>query len=393
MDPLSLLNGHATSPQPIASYPGEISPAQGWTFHESREGELVYIPFEGYYESKGGRVQSPKITLDKKTRESAFYQLRFQAKAKQPGYWWVDLFDKDGNPLPDVNSALYGSDAFREYEEIFPAEPGTAAAQIAFVTKEGVSVRNVELRRVSIDYAATWCDKLYAELPQIDLEIPDDAFEKLPRSRDALRSGRPWRILMLGDSIVNDAYTSNFTALVKRDFPKCNLEFLISVRGSTGCWYYQDPKHFKTYVAAHKPDLLLIGGISNAKDEERYGPAEESMVTVIEACQQLGSEVAVTSPPPSYEWRDSPDQTDWDVNFELPNGMRPMRSDYQRNAANRTGAAFWDLTTGPCDAIATSRKPLDWFKRDGAHNDNHGKQLIGQTLAAYFRSALPTNRC
>ena len=37
-----------------------------------------------------------------------------------------------------------------------------------------------------------------------------------------------------------------------------------------------------------------------------------------------------------------------------------------------------------CEAIARSGKPLDWFKRDAAHNDDRGKQLISQTLATYF---------
>ncbi len=39
-----------------------------------------------------------------------------------------------------------------------------------------------------------------------------------------------------------------------------------------------------------------------------------------------------------------------------------------------------------CEAIARSGKPLDWFKRDAAHNDYRGKQLIAQTLAAYFKA-------
>lgn len=52
---------------------------------------------------------------------------------------------------------------------------------------------------------------------------------------------------------------------------------------------------------------------------------------------------------------------------------------------SRAGTAF-DLPTAPCDAIAESGKPLNWFKRDVAHNDDRGKQLIAQRLAAYFLS-------
>ena len=43
-------------------------------------------------------------------------------------------------------------------------------------------------------------------------------------------------------------------------------------------------------------------------------------------------------------------------------------------------------------AIARSGKPLDWFKRDAAHNDDRGKQLIAQALAAYFREVASVSK-
>ena len=52
----------------------------------------------------------------------------------------------------------------------------------------------------------------------------------------------------------------------------------------------------------------------------------------------------------------------------------------------------WDLTTAHCEAIARSGKPLDWFKRDAAHNDDRGKQLIAQALAAYFREVASVSK-
>ena len=69
-------------------------------------------------------------------------------------------------------------------------------------------------------------------------------------------------------------------------------------------------------------------------------------------------------------------------------GFLFLQQAYERRAAERTGVTVWDLTTAPCEAIARSGRPLGWFKRDRAHNDDRGKQLIAQTIAAYFRSAL-----
>ena len=41
---------------PLAEYLGEVGEKTGWKCVGSEEGKVVYIPFEGYYESKGGRA-------------------------------------------------------------------------------------------------------------------------------------------------------------------------------------------------------------------------------------------------------------------------------------------------------------------------------------------------
>ncbi len=388
---LILLASSCAASKPLVSYPGDLSAAQGWEIQSSQEGKIVYIPFEGYYKSKGGWIQSPKITLDKKQGQHSFYRLRFQSKSPEQCYWWVDLFDKDGNALPDINSAVYPSKDFVPNEVIFYAAENVASVQVAFLSKKGVQIRDIELARIDDLAAAAWCDRLAAQLPKIDFTAPADSFDKLPKTREALKNGTPWRVVMLGDSIVNDTYNSGFQSLVKRDFPKSNLEFIPSFRGSTGCWYYKDPAQFKRYVADKKPNLVMIGGISNGNSRrvprEKYGDPATSMISVINQCKELGVEVLVMSPPPSYEFRTSPNQKTWSESWTEPEQLVPAyQCEHHRKAVAETDVAYWDLTTGPCNLIAASGKPLDWFKRDGAHNNDRGKQVIGRHLAAYFRT-------
>ena len=92
------------------------------------------------------------------------------------------------------------------------------------------------------------------------------------------------------------------------------------------------------------------------------------------------------TPPPSYEFRADAEAKPFDPALTRE-GTKCwfLEQDYERRAAARTGAAVWDMTTAPAEAISRSGKPLNWFKRDAAHNDDRGKQLIAQTLAAYFR--------
>lgn len=373
----------------LAEFKGEVGESAGWKCVGSEAGKVVYIPFEGYYESKGGRIESPRFKLDGEIGRNSFYRLTFSAKCLVDGYWWVDFFDKDGVQLPDVNSRLYASEEWKDYDVMVPAHPAAEFAQIAFVTRKGARAKDVSIRRATIVEAAKWCDNLAATLPKLDMPDTKEAWLKLPSTMEKIRSGRPVNIVFLGDSIMNDTWCGNAVALIQSALPQADLRCFISVRGSTGCWYYNEKKNFDEYVTKYNPDLVVIGGISNcrAMDQETVKFSEDAMAETIVRCRAIGAEVVVCTPPPSYEFRSDVRSKEFDIALTSEkNGMRCLLLDYERRAAARTGAQVWDLTTAPCEAISRSGKPLNWFKRDAAHNDDRGKQLIAQTLAAYFKA-------
>lgn len=378
---------------PVAEYRGTPGAAQGWKLVASEAGKVTYIPFEGYYESKGGRIESPEFALDKREGENAYYMLTFEARGAEDGYWWVDWFDREGKMLPDVNSQVEKSAEWRAYRVVAPAGPEAVRAKLAFVSKSGVEVRNVSMRRIGVKEAAAWCEELYAGLPQLSGEAPAGAWDRLPRTKAALAGkAKKLKVVLLGDSIINDSYCGLLGALVQNEFPETEITFQLSVRGSTGCWHYRDEKNFEEYVGRHKPDLVIIGGISNynpPKSTPTLKDAEEAMVEVIGRCRAIGAEVAVASPSPSYEFRESAEAKEFDLALtrDVEGGAHKyLFWGYERAAAERAGAQFWDLTTGPCGAIARSGKPLWWFKRDGAHSNDRGKQLIAQAYKAIFKS-------
>ena len=380
----------------LVRYDGRLSnKLSGWQFQASEAGKMVFVPFEGTYESKGGRIQSPVIKLDKKAGESGFYSLKFKAKTKEHCYWWVDFFDADGKPLPDCNSAVYPGEA-QEYDQMIYIESLAESIQLAFNSKTGVEVYDVVVKRVSADVAAAWGDALYATLPKLDFEAPKDSFKLLPKTAEAMKSGKPWKVVMLGDSIMNDSYNSVFQALVKRDFPNSNLEFIISVRGSTGCWFYHEPENFKEYVTKHKPDLLMIGGISNLiKDMNDFAAGMKKVESVISQAKALGCEVVLLSPPHSVDWRTfDPKNEDaplpvatWtEQMLDQGKSLRLIHTPYRETAA-KCGIAFWDVTVPNADYIAKSLKPHNYFNRDFIHNNDRGKQIIGRMLKSYFSTA------
>lgn len=382
----SAINRKNLNRMEIMRYDGPLN-RHGWKFLESKAGEMVYVPFEGYYESKGGRVQSPIVKLNKKAGEPAYYSVEFKAKAKDHCYWWVDLFDAQGKPLPDINSAVYPTDDEVAYKEMIYVQGKADAMQFAFISKEGVSVQDIVVKKVSAKEAAEWCDALYRDMPKLKFTEQAPAF--LPRTAAALRDGTPWRIVMLGDSIMNDSFNSVFQSLVKRDFPNSNCDFVISVRGSTGCWFYQKPENFKAYVADLKPDLLIIGGISNPKEGDWTG----AIIKVIEQARRIGCEVLLLSPPLSLDWRPaSPrnpalpaDNITWSENTKDCHGKQLLQQEPYLDVARKTGVPFWNLTPLCADYLASSGKPLGWFNRDTIHNNDRGKQVIGRILQSCFR--------
>ena len=389
----------AGSPLPgeLARYAGWLGDRpHGWTFREGTSAEPDWVPLRQEHAHRGGRMQSPVLPLDKPADEAAYYSLAFKARTAGHAYWWVDLFDAGGQWLPDINSAVYPGDAIADYRQMIYVERLAQRIQLAFDSRAGVQAGDLVLQRVQPDAAATWCDRVYEALPPLDFAPPSDAFDRLPRTAAALRDGRPWRVVMLGDSLMNDSFNSVFQALVKRDFPRSNLDFTISVRGSTGCWFYGQPEPFNQYVARHQPDLLMIGGISNLnEDRDDFAAGMRKVAAVIRQAQALGSEVILLSPPFSTDWRPVDDR-DPSANLPVAAWTETMRSEKNNpfhawtpyaETARACGAAFWNLTVPTVDYVARSRTPHGFFNRDAVHNNDRGKQIIGRTLQRYFQTA------
>ena len=109
-------------------------------------------------------------------------------------------------------------------------------------------------------------EKIYSEMPPVEYRPSPDHLNHLPQTRERLTEGGTLRVVMLGDSIVNDTSRSCWNLLLERDFPNCRIEKITSVRGSTGCWWYKEPGRVQKFVLDHKPNLVIIGGISQRGD-------------------------------------------------------------------------------------------------------------------------------
>ena len=287
---------------------------------------------------------------------------------------------------------------------------GVKEVEVFFQSTKGCTVSDVRFEPATVEEAAAWCDKVYAKLPPVKVEPTGNAFLSAPKTLDALKTGKPWRILMLGDSIVQDTFHSQFHALVKRAYPKSDITWLVSVRGSTGCWYYRFPENFEKYVTAYRPDCVIVGGISNWRAASSDFPVtgNDAIFEVGEKIRASGVELIVVSPALSVDTRmkeGSKEYTplaprEYDAAAEAealaltidkyankPSGLsREGFAELKEGCAKR-GWGYIDAFTPSYRWLYESGLPWSWYSRDYVHSGELGKQVLARIMLEYFTAA------
>jgi hypothetical protein len=364
------------SDQLIYKSEGQItSKTKDWKYFVAGKKKYSYIPSEGYYANKGGKLEGPKVSV--KDGAFKFFKLNFDAKTTELSYWMAFFHDKNGKMIvADIYSCIYPGAKVEPYDVVVYGRYGMASIQPLFQSTSGVEVSNLQITEITPTEAATWCDGLYKTLPTLNFTPPQDRMKLIPKTLNAMNTGKPWRVVMLGDSIVNDTFNSNFQALLKRNYPKSQLEFICSVRGSTGCCFYEDPVQFKKYVTDYKPDLLIIGGISQKGKDKSVG-------TVIEMAKKLGCEVMVMTGPMYEDWRKY-DKAKPGIALAAQTWTPDPFGKKMQKIAQDANVEFFDMKTIWHLYLGASTKPWSWFHRDRVHANDRGKQIIGRIIARYL---------
>jgi lysophospholipase L1-like esterase len=215
-------------------------------------------------------------------------------------------------------------------------------------------------------------DAIYAAMDPLDYAPPADRWQNLDRTIQRLRDGGALRIVMLGDSIIGDTSSSKYDLLLQRMYPKCKIEKITSVRGSTGCWWYKDG-HVDEYVLRHKPDLLMIGGISQREDIDSI----REVIHQVRAKQS--PEILLMTP--AFGATSDPHIRTWTF------AIAPDGTDYRarlRRLAIEERCGFVDMTGPWWRYVQQSGKCYGWFQRDRVHANERGFQILGHILEKFF---------
>ncbi|MHB1037582.1 MAG: SGNH/GDSL hydrolase family protein [Pirellulales bacterium] len=213
-----------------------------------------------------------------------------------------------------------------------------------------------------------------AKIPPVNVELPKERLAKLPKSMKRLREGGTLRIVMLGDSIINDTARSCWHELVQKQYPKSKIVRVVSVRGGTGCWFYKQPGKVEKYVLKQHPDLVIIGGISQRQDIE----------SIRECLRQIREKspcefFLMTGP---YGAADPLSGDDW--RKKLDGGKDAKYAADLKTLANEFQAEYLDLQAVWGGYIRSAGKPLDFFKRDPVHANPEGEAVLAKILEQYF---------
>ena len=219
-------------------------------------------------------------------------------------------------------------------------------------------------------------DKIFLLLEPITYKPPQGRCNLIPKTMKLLRDGGTLKMVMLGDSIINNIQSSNFNLLLERVYPKCKIEKVVSVRGSTGCWYYQDPAQLESYVLKHKPDLLVIGGISQRGDVD-------AIRAVIKQTRTALPEVEVIVMTDVFGSKQSNDAYDPKAAAD-PDPKGESYRDKLLKMAQEEKVEYINVTQPWARHLVASKQPLGAFMSDSVHANARGCQLIGRFLELYF---------
>ncbi len=218
-------------------------------------------------------------------------------------------------------------------------------------------------------------DAIYATIDPIKYQPPMGRFANIPKTMSKLRDGGELRMVLLGDSIMGNTSGSQFELLLMRDYPKCKITKIASLRSSTGCKYYREDNRVQDYVLKHNPDILVIGGISNGGDAE----AVRSVIQQVRA-KKPDTEVLLLTP----VFGSPHDEHIRTYTREIDTTTSNFRFNMQKVAAEEK-CAFFDMTGPWWQYIQDSGKTYGWFMGDAVHANARGQQIIGRLLEMWFK--------
>ncbi|MDA0578627.1 MAG: hypothetical protein O3B24_11075, partial [Verrucomicrobia bacterium] len=401
---------------------------QGWT--TSGSGSASWTTIESFSATHSLAASNATwATPLLNTTPLQWYRLSFKTKAPGTvtdnvgsigyGYWSALFYDTNDTALNDDQySSVFASAGWvtNEFRIRAKHKAGTgtnlvpARIRVRFhAFNAPLYVDDVLIETTTPEEVAQWADAFYDRIPAKLAYVPKaNHGSRLPLTMQRLRNGQPLRIVMLGDSVQQDTANAPIDALLQRLYPGATVELISSTRGGTGVGYYKD--HVAEFIFAYRPDLLVIGGISNGDNMTDFQSIIDQ-VRADDSAKGRTTEIMIVT----RQWSPNnnisigyyflaPGMTELD---QVPSNNPGVPGDYRGNLLNlchANGIEYLDMTgiaaqfiNGPAAAAGigppanANGVPYGFWMRDWVHANDNGKMILGRILEAWFAPA-PTLR-
>jgi hypothetical protein len=222
-------------------------------------------------------------------------------------------------------------------------------------------LKNVRIRRMTNAELAEHGDRLFAHFGVEARAWTDPSrLELIPHTMDKLRHGGSLKLLLMGDSWINDtAGHTPFEAWLMRSYPECDITLACAAIGGTGVAGWNNQANVDAAIIPHAPDTILVGGISSWKDTgwDSIDDWNGLISKLKTGCP--GAEIIVAS---------------------SANG-KAGTSAAAESIASTNHVAFYDAAQATIDFVADAGTTVAALSDDGVHLDKpYNCQLLGRAL-------------
>jgi alpha-L-fucosidase len=219
---------------------------------------------------------------------------------------------------------------------------------------------------------------IQAGMPAGEFTPPTNDWRNLPRTYRILTEGGDLRLLALGDSIVNDTMRSGWVAQLQEAYPKARIEATGYVRGGGGCQHYKEEGRVAKNIIPRKPNLVLIGGIS-----------QKDIASIREVIHQLRAGLPEVEILLTTGVFGTTDPRDADALAKAPHSGTGAYGRALMALAAEEHCAYMDMTTPWAEYIRSSKLHPHLFYRDAVHANESGEQILGKIMMAFWTADGP----